>query len=97
VRRTDLAGDLGVGHVVIVEHILRFRLIDLEPGQAFVHVHDEVVGEIFAAGPFIETEIALLLDRFGGCALEHRLAFLLRKLARMVTGQILFHVGMRPP
>jgi hypothetical protein len=97
VRRADLAGHLRVRHVVIIEHILRLGLVDLKSGQAFVHVHDEIVGVIFAAGPFIETEVALFLDGFGGRALEDALAFLLRKLSGVMAGEIFFDLGMRPP
>ena len=75
-RRGDVADDLGVGHVVVIEHVVGLGLVDFEPGQAFVHVEDEVVGVVFAAGPFVQAEIALLLDRFRGGAIEDGLAFL---------------------
>jgi len=62
-----------------------------------VHVQDEIVGVIFAAGPFIQAEIALLLNRFRRSAIEDGLAVLRRALAGMMTGQIVFHFRMEPP
>ena len=61
VRRGDLADDLGVGHVVVIEHVVGLRLVDFEAGHDVVHVQNKIVGVVFAAGPFVETEIALLL------------------------------------
>ncbi len=50
-----------------------------------------------APGPFVETEIALLLDRLRGGAIKDRFAFLRRALAGMMAGQIFFHFGVKPP
>ena len=73
VRRGDLADYLGVGHVVVVEHVVCLGLVDFEPGQALIHVQDEIIGVVFAAAPLVETEIPLLLDRLGRRAIEDRL------------------------
>ena len=93
----DLAHDLGMGHVVIIEHVVGLGLVDFEPGQTFVHVQDEIVGVIFAAGPFIQAEVTLLLDRFRRGAIEDGLALLWRTFAGVMTGQILFHFRVKPP
>ena len=97
VRRGDVADDLGVGHVIIVEHIIGLGLVDFEPSQAFVHVQDEIIGVVFTAGPFVETQIPLLLDRLGCRAIEDSLAFLGRTFTRVIPGQILFHLRVKPP
>lgn len=55
-----------------------------------MHVHDEIMSEVFAAGPFVETEIPLLLDCLRGGAIEDGLAVLGRKLAGVIVDQILF-------
>ena len=97
VRSGDLADDLGVGHVVIIEDVVGLWLVDFETGQTFVHVQDEIIGVIFTAGPFVQAEIALLLDRFGRRAIEDRFAFLRRTFAGVMAGQILFHLRIKPP
>ena len=97
IGRADLADDLGVGHVVIVEDVVGLRLVDFEPGQALVHMQNEIVGVVFTTGPFIETEIALLRDGFGGRPVEDGLALRRRQFAGMIAGQILLHFGMKPP
>jgi hypothetical protein len=51
----DLADDFGVSDVVVVEGLLCLRLLDLEPGEAFVDVQYEVLGEVLAASPLVET------------------------------------------
>jgi hypothetical protein len=76
VWRGDFSDDLGVRHVVIVEEIFGLRSVDLQSGQAFMHMLDEVVGVIFAAGPLVEAERALLRNRLGGCSIEDRGALL---------------------
>ena len=86
-----------MGHVIIIEDVFGLGLVDFQAGQAFVHVQDEIVGVIFAASPFIQPEIALLLDRFGGGAIEDGLAFLRRTFAGVMAGQILFHLRVKPP
>jgi hypothetical protein len=97
VRRGDVADDLGVRHVVVIEDIVSLSLVDLKPGQTFVHVENEVVGVVFPASPLIEAEIALFGNRFGRRPAQHGLAFLGRQFAGMVTGQIFLHFRMKPP
>ena len=89
----DFADNLGVGHVVIIEHVVGLRLVDFQPGHDFVHVQDEIVGVVFAAGPFVQAEIALLLDRFGRRAI--RIASLsCGDIAGVMAAQIVFHLGV---
>jgi len=84
-------------HVVVVEDFFRLRLVDFQAGQAFVHVQDEIVGVIFAAGPFVDAERALFRDSFGGCPIKNGLALLGRQFTRMVTRQVIFYFGVKPP
>jgi hypothetical protein len=62
-----------------------------------VHVQDEIVGVVFAAGPFVEAEIALLLDGFGRRAIENRFACLRLQFADVMATQFVFQLGMKPP
>ena len=93
----DLADHLGVGHVVVIDEILGLRLVDFEPGHAPMQMLDEIIGVIFAAGPFVETDVTLLLDCLRRRAIENLLAFLRRAFAGVMAGQILLHVRMQPP
>jgi hypothetical protein len=96
-RRGKPSDDLRMRHVVIVENVIGLRFVDLQSGQTFVHVQDEIVGVIFAAAPFVEAKVALFRNGFGRRPVEDRFAFLRRQLARVVTRQILLHFGMKPP
>ena len=70
-------------HVIVIEHVIGLRLVDLESGNDVVHVQNEIVGVVFTAGPLIEAEIALFLNGFGCRAMD--------------AGEILFHFRMKPP
>ena len=96
-RRSKLSDDLRMRHVVIVENVLGLRFVDFQSAQTFVHVQNEIVGVIFAAGPFVETKVALFGNGFGRRPSEDGFTFLRRQLTGVVTREILLHFGMKPP
>jgi len=56
--------------------------------QDALHVVDEVVGEVLAAGPLVEAELTLIGDRRGGGAVEQLVALGAGQLAGVVAGEL---------
>jgi hypothetical protein len=86
-----------MGEIIIVERILGLRLIHFHALEAGMHVHDEIVGVIFAAGPLGEAERSLLGDGARRCALEHGLPVRGGQFARVIAGKVGLILRIGPP
>jgi len=64
-----------VSVIVIVERIFGLRLVYLDAREAGVHVHDEIVGMVFAASPLSEAKCLLLSDGPRSGTFKNRIAF----------------------
>ena len=74
VRRFELACDARMRVIIIIERILGLSPVNLNAREASVHVHDEIIGVVLAAGPFGQAQRPLLSDGPCGGAFENRLA-----------------------
>ena len=95
--RRELARDNRVRQVVIVERVRLVGLVDLEPVKDPLHMIDEVVSEVLPAGPLVEPEGTLLIDRRSCRTVQQIIAFLRIELTAVVSSELILVLVELPP